>query len=105
MVVYAPEVIAAGHGGEGTVERKNFQTMTRKIEFANNFRTEERDDVRTLGKKKAGDDFFGDSGTAEDVAAFQHDDFLPCFGKISGVYQAVVTAADDDNVVEPPQSI
>jgi hypothetical protein len=79
--------------------------VARKIEFANNFRTEERDNVRTLGKKKAGDDFFSDSGAAEDMAAFQHDDPLPCFGKISGVYQAVVTAADDDNIVVLPHSV
>jgi hypothetical protein len=36
---------------------------------------------------------------AEDVAAFENDNLLPCFGEVIGVYQAVVTAADDDSAV------
>jgi hypothetical protein len=60
---------------------------------------------KTLGKKKAGNDFFGHGGAAEDVAAFENDNLLPCFGKVSGVDQAVVTAADDDNVVVLPHSV
>jgi len=71
----------------------------------NDFRAEKRDNVRTFGKKKTGDDFFGDGGTAEDMAPFQDDDLLPCFGEICSVDQAVVAAADDDNVVVLPHSV
>ncbi len=71
----------------------------------NDFRAEERDDVGAFGKKKARDDFFSDGSAAENVAAFQDDDLLPCFGKIGGIDQAVVTAADDDNVVVLPHSL
>src|SRR5438552_13511050 len=35
VIVYAPEIIAAGHGRERAVEREDFQAVARKIEFAN----------------------------------------------------------------------
>jgi len=105
VVVHAPEVVAAGHGREGSVERENFQAVAREIEFTDDFGAKERDDVRAFGKKKAGDDFFGDGGAAENVAAFENDDLLPCFGEIRGVDQAIVAAADDDYVVVLPHSV
>ncbi len=79
--------------------------MAREIEFADDFGAKERDHVRTFGKKKAGDDFFGNRRAAEDVAAFENDDLLACFGEIRGVDQAVVATADDDNVVVLPHSV
>ncbi len=79
--------------------------MAREIEFANDLGAEKRDHVRTFRKKKTGDDFFGDGGATENMAAFQDDDLLPCFGEIRGVDQAVVAAADDDNVVVLTHSI
>ena len=99
VVVHAPEVVAIGHGSEGAVEGKDFEAVARKIELANDFRPKKRDDVRTLRKKKAWNDFFGDGGTAEHVAAFEDEHLLPCFSKVGGVHEAVVAAADDDNVV------
>src|SRR5229473_8605734 len=99
VVVHAPEVVAAGHGREGAVEREDFQAVAREIEFADDFRAKKRDEVRTCGKKKTGEYFFSDSGATEDVAAFEYDDFFPGFGEIGGVDQTVVTAADDDNIV------
>src|SRR5258708_18414590 len=105
MVVDAPKVIAAGHGREGAVEREDFKAVAREIEFANDLGAEKRDHVRTFRKKKTGDDFFGDGGATENMAAFQDDDLLPCFGEIRGVDQAVVAAADDDNVVVLTNSI
>ena len=73
--------------------------MARKIELADDFRAEERDHVGTFGEEKAGDDFFGDGGTAEDVAAFEDQDFFAGLGQIGCVGEAIVTAADDDHVV------
>ncbi len=99
VIVHAPEVVAAGHGGKGAVKRKNLEAVARKIEFADDFGAKERDNVRTFGEKKAGDDFFGDGGAAEHVATFEDDDLLPSFGEVGGVDQAVVAAADDDDVV------
>ena len=70
VVVHAPEVVTTGHGRERAIEGQNFQTVTREIEFTDDFWTKERDNVRTFGKKKARDDFFGNLGTAENMASF-----------------------------------
>ena len=42
--------------------------------------------------------FFGDGGPADLGAAFEHQRFESGFGEIEGGDQAVVSAADDDNV-------
>jgi len=105
VIVYAPEIIAAGHGRERAVEREDFQAVARKIEFANDFGAKKRDDVRTFGEKKTGEDFFGDSGAAQNVAAFEDDNLLAGLGEVCGVDQAVVATADDDNVVLLPHSV
>jgi hypothetical protein len=73
--------------------------VTREIQFANNFRAEQRDDVGAFREKKAGDDFFSDRRSAQYVSPFKHQDSLACFGEISGVDQAIVAAADHDRVV------
>src|SRR6478672_2020761 len=94
VIVHAPEIVAAGHGRERAVERKNFQTMAREIEVANNLRTEKRDDVRADGKLESGKDFFGDRRAAEHVTALEYKDLLPRAGKIGGMSEAVVASAD-----------
>jgi hypothetical protein len=70
-----------------------------EIELANDFGAEERDYVGTFGEEEAGDDFFGDSGAAEYVAAFEDENLFAGFGKVGGINQAVVAAANDDCVV------
>ena len=105
VIVYAPEIIAAGHGRERAVEREDFQAVARKIEFANDFGAKKRDNVRTFGEKKTGEDFFGDSGAAQNVAAFEDDNLLAGLREVCGVDQAVVATADDDNVVLLPHSV
>ena len=99
VVVHAPEIVAVGHGREGAVERQNFQAVAGKVEVANDFRPQQRDDVGANGKLESGEDFFGDGGAAEDVTAFEHEDFLAGAGEVGGVDEAVVAAADDDDVV------
>src|SRR5882762_9163734 len=99
VIVHAPEMIAVGHRGERAVERKDFEAMAGGIEFANDFGTEEGDYIRALGEQEAGDDFFSDGGTTENVAAFEDKNFFAGFGEIGSVDQAVMAAADDDCVV------
>src|ERR1700730_2239371 len=99
VVGYPPEIVAARHGREGAVEGQDFQAVAREVELPDDFRAKQRDHIGTFGEKKPGNDFFGDGGAAENVAAFEHDDLLPRFGKIRGVDQAVVASANDDNVV------
>src|SRR5207247_1869948 len=42
VVVYAPQVIAAGHGRKRAVEWEDFQAVARKIEFTNDLGAKER---------------------------------------------------------------
>ncbi len=99
VIVDAPQIIAAGHGRERAVEGQNFEAVAWEVEIANNFRSEERNDVRANGKFEAGNDFFGDGGASEDVAAFEDENFFAGAGEIRRVHKAVVAAADDDYVV------
>lgn len=99
VIVDAPEVIAVGHRRESAVERQNFEAMAWKIEVANNFRAKKRDDIRKNRKFEARDDFFGDCGTAQNVAAFENKDFFPCLGEVSRIHEAVVASTDDNYVV------
>jgi len=98
-------VVAVEHGGEGAVEWKDFEAVVGEIQLTNDFGAEERDDVRTFGEEKAGDDFFGNGGTAEDAAAFEDDHFFTGFGQVGGVDEAIVTASDDDYIVELRHSL
>src|SRR5450432_1077086 len=99
VVVHAPEVIAVGHGRKGAVERQNFETVSWKVELADDFRTQQGDYVRTFGKKKTGDDLFGNGGATENVAALEDQNFFAGLGQVGGVDQSVVTATDDDHVI------
>ena len=99
VIVHPPQVVAAGHGRESAVERKNLQAVARKIEVANDLRPQQRDHVRAHRELESGKDFFGDGCAAEHMAALQHQNFLPGLRQVGGVDQAVVAAADDDHVV------
>ena len=100
VVVHAPQVIAVQHWRERAVERKDFQAVPRKIEFADDFGAQQGNHVGKLGEKKAGKDFFGNRGAAENSTAFQNQHLFPCFGQIRGVHQTVVTAANDDHIIK-----
>ena len=73
--------------------------MAREIEIANNFGAQERNDIGENGEFEAGDDFFGDGGAAQNIAALEDQNFFARAGEIGRVDQAVVAAADDDDVV------
>ena len=99
VVVHAPQVIAAGHGRERAIERENLEAVAREIEVANDFRPQERDDVRADRKFESGKNFFGAGRAAEDVAALEHQNFLSSAREVGCVDEAVVAAADHDYVV------
>jgi len=82
------------------VKREDFEAVVGKIQLTNDFGAEERDYVRAFGEKEAWDDFFGDGGAAEHAAALQDDHFFPGFGQVGGVDEAIVTASDDNDIVE-----
>ena len=99
VVVHAPQIIAAGHGREGAVERENFEAVAREVEVADDFRPQQRHHVGADGELEAGKDFFGAGGAAENVAAFEHQNFLSGTRQVGGVDEAVVASADYDYVV------
>ena len=99
VIVHAPEIVAAGHGREGAVERQDFEAVARQVEVADDFRPQQRDHVRADRELEARVDLFGDGGAAEHVAALEHENFLAGLGQVGGVDQAVVAAADHDDVV------
>src|SRR5580698_2010015 len=99
VIVLTPEVVAVGHGGQGAVEREDLQPVPREIEIANDFRPQQRNDVGEDREFKSGDDFFGDGCAAQDVAFFQDQNFFAGLGEIRRVHQAVMAAADYDDVV------
>ena len=72
--------------------------MARQIELADDLRPQQRDDVRADRELEARKHFFGDRRAAEHVPPLEHEDLPPRAREIRGVDQAVVAAADDDDV-------
>ena len=60
---------------------------------------QQRDDVGADRELEAREDLFGDGRAAEHVAALEHEHLLARAREIGGVDEAVVAAADDDDVV------
>jgi hypothetical protein len=72
--------------------------VARQVEIANDLRPQERDHIRADGKLESGKNFFCDSGPAKHLAPFQHQDFFAGAREISGVGEAVVAAANHNNI-------
>ena len=73
--------------------------MTREIQLADDLGTQQRDDVRADGELEAGKDFFRHGGAADEVTPLEHEHFSARLREVGRVHQAVVAAADDDDVV------
>ena len=73
--------------------------MPRQVELADDFRAQQRDDVRADGELEAREDLFRHRRAAEDVAALEHQHLAAGARQVGGGRQAVVAAADDDDVV------
>src|SRR5258706_2887602 len=99
MIVHAPQMISVRHRCKGTVERQDLESMTRKIELANNLGTQQRHDVRAHRKLEAGKDLFGYGGAAEHVPALKYEHALARTREVCGVDQPVVAAADYNDFV------
>ena len=99
VIVYAPQVVAVGHRRERAVEWKNFETVSRQIEFANDLRPEQRDDVGTDGEAEAAEDLLGDGCATHHVSPFEDENPSAGGTEVGGSDETVVAAADDDGVV------
>src|SRR5262245_8694551 len=73
--------------------------MARQIEFANDFRPQQGNDVGTNREFESRKNLFSDCRPAEHVAALKHEHALTGAREISGVNQPVVATADHDTVV------
>src|SRR5689334_15539263 len=98
VIVDAPEVIAVRHRRESAVERKNLESVARQIEFANDLRSQQRDDIRTNREFKTGKHLFSDRRAAEHVPSLEHKNFLSGAREIRRVHQTIMTAPDYDDV-------
>ncbi len=75
------------------------QAVSGEPEFADDCRIEEAHGVGGRGIAKTGSELLGDRRAADDRAALEHPYFETGAGEIAGADEAVVTAADDDDVV------
>ena len=73
--------------------------MARQVEFANDFRPQEGNDVGSHRKLEAREYLFRDCGPAEDVSPLQDENLLARPSEVRGVHKAVVTTADDHDVI------
>ena len=73
--------------------------MARQVEVADDLGPQQRDDVGADRELEAGEDLFGDRGAAEHVPPLEDEHLLPGPREVGGVDEAVVPAADDDDVV------
>ena len=69
-----------------------------KLEIPDDCRVQERDGVGCDGIAEAGMKFFGHRRAADLRPAFQHRDFEPGGGEVSGGDEPVMAAADYDDV-------
>src|SRR4029077_14754105 len=99
VIVHAPQMVAVRHRCESAVEGEDLKSVPGKIEVANDFGPQQRDDIRANRKLEAGKNFFRASRPAENVAALEHEHLLSCFRQIGGVGKAVVASANHDYVV------
>ena len=99
VIVDPPEVVAAGHRRKGAIEWQDLQTMPRQIEFANDLRAEQGNDVRTDREPESGKNFFRHTRATEHVPALEHEHTLARARQVRSIYQTVVATADDDDVV------
>jgi hypothetical protein len=99
VIVDPPEVVAARHRRERPVERQDLQAVTRQVEVADDLGAQQRDDVGADRVLEARVDLLGDRGAAQHVPALEDEDLPARAREIRGAHEAVVAAADDDDVV------
>ncbi len=76
----------------------DLQAVRVQIEIADDLRIQQRDGVRSDGVAKARMEFLGDGRTADDVASLQHGHLQAGRREIRSADQAVVAAADDQDI-------
>ncbi len=75
------------------------QAVIGELQLANDLRIEQAHRIGGRGVAKAGREFLGDRGAADERAALEHPHLETGAGEIAGADEAVVSAADDDDIV------
>src|SRR5262249_36265531 len=70
-----------------------------EAQVTDDFRTEQAVDISGRRNLEAGKCLLGDTGAADEVTAFEDQDFATCPGQVSCRHQTVMTAPNDDRVV------
>ena len=99
MIVDAPQIIAVRHRRERAVKRKNLEAMSGQVELANDFWPKQRNHIRADRKLESGKHFFRHRRAAKHMAPLEHEHFFTGFRQVGGVYQTVMAASDNDDVV------
>src|SRR5437868_2081007 len=99
MIVDPPEVVAVRHRRARSVERQDLEAVPRQVEFTDDLRPQQRDHVRKDGEVETRNKLFGHRRAAEHVPPLEHEHLAAGARQIGGVHQAVMAAADDDDVV------
>ena len=73
--------------------------MTDEIEIVDNFRAQQRDDVRADGVGESGVDLLTDCRTANDVSPFEDESAPSLPREISSGYETIVATTDYDGIV------
>ena len=99
VVIHPPKVVAVRHRREGPIKREDLEAVPREVELPDDLGPEQRDHVGTDGEFEPWENFLSDRRSAEHVTALQDQDLLSRASQVGRVDQAVVTAADDNDVV------
>ncbi len=83
---------------ERGIARDHTESVIGEMEVTNNFRAEHAGDVRSGRSAAARSDLFGDTASANDVAAFENEGGVSGASEIGSSSEAVVTSADNDGV-------
>jgi hypothetical protein len=98
VVVHAPQGVVVERR-DRAVERQDLQTVPGQLQLADDLRPKQRDHVGVHREPEPGEDLLRHGGPAQNVPALQNQDPLARFGQVRGGREAVVSAADDDDVV------
>ena len=78
--------------------RNNGETVMRKMQIGDDLRVEQADRIARRRISKSRMEFLGDRGATDDRTALEDAHRCPAGSEIGGADEAVVAAADDDDV-------
>ena len=99
VVGVAVEAVPVGQRGESALERQDGKPVAGQVELADDLRAHQAHHVREHAVAEAREDLFGDGGAADERSRLQHADIQTGTRQVGRMDEAVVAAADYDDVV------